>query len=157
MFNFQRVFIAILGIVLSFLLFAEGEKYNIESNAYSPLIRYCQEKRFDQCEYRYVHKQAEIEEKYGAPYWVLERRLKEQKIYVIIPCVILIVALFVCFTLDEKEILLTVLVLIPFLVSLIVRFIFDSECCLTPFYLLYAACLGFVISTLKRFLGFVDP
>jgi len=156
MFNFQSVCIVILGIIVSFLLFAEGEKYNAESTEYGRIIQYCEEQPSD-CQYRMAATQQEFEEKYGAAYWVHERNLREQKIYVIIPCVILIITLFVCFTLDKKEILFTGLVLAPFFIGLIVRFTFRPECCLTPFYLLYAVGLSFVFSSFKRYWLFANP
>jgi len=153
MFNFQNIVIVFLGIIISFWLLAEGNKYNRESYEYGQAVQSCELNKF-KCDYQYI---VEFEKRYGAPYGVLRQQMAEQKIFVIIPFIILIITLFVSFTLNKKEVLFTVLVLIPFLFNFIVRYIFAQECCLIPVYLLYAVGLSFVFSYLKRIFLYDSP
>lgn len=149
MFNSHSTFIVILGIILTFLLNAQGEKYNYESTEYGSIVQYCQEIG-NPCEYNYMNRQPEMIEKYGTSYWNLEHKLKQQKVFVIIPVIILIITLFVSFTLDSNEVVFSILILSPLFTTFLFKFIFGAEFCMTPFYFIYAAGLTSLFSRIKR-------
>lgn len=144
----QNPVIVVLGIFLSFILFTQGENYNLETTEYGRLVQECKELRisYDNC---FERRSTQIREKYGVPYWVLQLKKEQQKIFLINPCVILIVALFVGFGVSKNEISLTLGALAP--VSLVFLKNAESlERILGPVYLLFAAIIAYLVLSFKQ-------
>lgn len=155
MFIPQNPVIVVLGVFLSFILFTQGEDYNFRTTVYGEVIRECQDEGldYDNCFYR---RGAKIKEKYGASYTDLKRRKDMQKAYLINPCVILIVTLFVAFAVSKNEILLTFAAFIPAALVFLINAA-STEARLGRYYLIFIALIAHFISRAKRFLWVVNP
>jgi len=147
----QNAFIVGLGILISIILFAQGEKFNLQNTDYGELVRECRELRFDygNCVER---RGSEIRQEYGAEYWELESRKERQMAFLIIPCVVLITALFVGFAASRNEKNLTMLALAPLFLSFLRYYPYAPEKWMVPLYLLFAAFTAYLISRSKRIL-----
>lgn len=146
----QNTLIVGLGIFLSFLLFTQGEKYNLETTQYGQLMKECKALKLDHFNC-IVKRSPEIREKYGVPYWDLRLRKVQQKTFLINPCVILIITLFVGFAVSRKEIFLTFAALAP--ISLIFLKNADFiERTMGPVYLFFALAIAYSVSRVKRYL-----
>lgn len=145
----QNAIIVGLGILVSFFLFAQGQKYNFETTEYGELVRECQALRFnyDNC---VEARGAEIRREFGAPYWELESRKMQQMVFLIIPCVVLIVALFVGFAVSRNEKYLTLIALTPLFLSFLRFYPYAPEKWMIPLYLFFAAVIAYLISHVKR-------
>jgi hypothetical protein len=115
MLNFTNIFIVLTGIFMSFYLFEQGEKYNLDSTAEGQIIRRCK-----------LLKEKVVAENYenclsrnsGIAYWQVFERMETRKALLIVPCVIFLTALFVGFAAGKKEILLTMISAAPLLMGL---------------------------------------
>jgi len=151
----QNTVIVGLGILLSFLLFTQGEKYNAETTQYGQLMQECKALKLDY-ESCVVERSPEIRKKYGMPYWDLQLRKIRQKTFLINPCVILIIVLFVGFGVSRKEIMMTFIALIP--ISLVFLKNADSiERTMGSIYLLFALTIAYSISRVKFYLFIKNP
>lgn len=151
----QNLVIVVLGILMSFVLFAQGEKINLESTDYGQLLQTCRASKFDyqNC---VVKRNPEIRRDYGVSYWELESRKTQQMIFLIIPCLVLIIALFVSFTVTKNEKYLTLIALTPLFLSFLRFYPYAPEKWLVPLYLLFASVIAWFIRHLKRVLSFAN-
>ena len=147
----QNLIIVGLGVVMSFILFAQGEKVNLETTELGQLLQQCKALKFDY-EHCVVRRNPEIKQEYGVPYWELENRKTQQMVFLVIPCLILIIALFVGFTVSGNEKYLTLMALAPLFLSFLRFYPYAPEKWLIPFYLLFAAAIAWFIRNLKRVL-----
>lgn len=145
----QNAVIVGLGILVSIILFSQGEKYNLENTDYGELVQECRELRFDygSCVER---RATEIRKEYGASYRELESRKERQMTFLIIPCVVLITALFVGFAAHRNEKYLTLLALTPLFLSFLRYYPYAPEKWMVPLYLLFAAIIAFFITQVKQ-------
>jgi hypothetical protein len=152
----QNPVIVGLGILLSFILFAQGEKYNQESTELGVLLLNCKSSKADY-ENCIVRRNPEISKQYGVPYWELETRKARQMVFLIIPSVVLIITLFVSFSASSNEKYLTLIALTPLFLSFLRFYPYAPEKWMIPVYLLFAATVAFLISHFKRFLFMRTP
>jgi len=147
----QNAVIVGLGILISIILFSQGEKYNLENTDYGELVQECRELRFDygSCVER---RGAEIRKEYNAPYWELESRKERQMTFLVIPCVVLITTLFVGFAVRRNEKYLTMLALTPLFLSFLRYYSYAPEKWMVPLYLFFASVIAYFISRVKQFL-----
>jgi hypothetical protein len=150
----QNVFIVTLAVIISVVLFAQGEKYNVENSDYGLLVQECRALRFDygSCVAR---RAGEIVKEYGAPSGELESRKELQMTFLVIPSVVFIVALFVSFSASENEKHLTLIALTPLFLSFLQYYPYAPQKWMIPMYLLFASIITWFISQLKRTLKFV--
>ena len=147
----QNAFVVTLAVIISVVLFAQGEKYNLDNTDYGALVEECQALRFDygSCVAR---RGAEIVKQYGASSWELESRKELQMAFLIIPSVVFIVALFVGFAAPKNEKYLTLIALTPLFLSFLQYYPYAPQKWMIPLYLLFASIITWFISQLKRLL-----
>ncbi|HEY8562926.1 MAG TPA: hypothetical protein VIL74_21285 [Pyrinomonadaceae bacterium] len=151
----QNPVIVGLGILLSFLLFAQGEKYNLKSTDYGQMLQNCQARQIDH-ENCVVKRNSEIIKLYGEPYTELEARKQRQMIFLVIPTVVLIVAVFVSLNVTKDEKYLTMLALAPLFLSFLRFFPYAPEKWMTPVYLLFSLAVAGCVTHFKRTLFNAD-
>lgn len=156
MFKFQNVVIIFIAICISFLLLDAGLKYNRESNKYGQIIQECERKKIG-CEYWYFNEQGEFKDKFDTAYRTSEYRMKNQRLFVIIPFVILIVLLFVNFAVEKNEAAVSVISLSPLFLNFLLNYFFYPEFFMTPIYLFFTITGSYFISRLKRYLIVKKP
>jgi len=149
----QNALIVGLGILVSIILFAQGEKYNLANTEYGELVRECRALRFDygRCVER---RGAQIKSEYGVPYWEIEANKERQMAFLVIPCVVLIVSLFISFAVSRNEKYLTLIALTPLFLSFLRYYPYAPQKWMIPLYLFFAATVAFFISRIKRLLFF---
>lgn len=149
----QNAFVVTLAVIISIVLFAQGEKYNLENTDYGTLVQECQALRFDygSCVAR---RSTEIIKEYGVASWELESRKELQMAFLIIPSVVFIVALFVGFASSENEKYLTLIALTPLFLSFLKYYPYAPQKWMIPLYLFFASIIAWFISQLKRALNF---
>lgn len=156
MLNSHTIIIGALAVILSFSLYILGDNYLAESVKNGKIVQYC-ESRQPYCEYKFLGKESEMVKKYGAPYRQLALEYKRKKLFVVIPFLLLIIALFVGFTIDEKERLFVAITICPFLIYFMNRFIYNLEFRMGPVYMLFAVLATTSFVSVKRKLIFRNP
>lgn len=150
----QNGFVVTLAVIISIVLFTQGEKYNLENTDYGILVKECRQMRYDygSCVAR---RATEIVNEYGAPSGELESRKELQMAFLIIPSVVFIVALFVGFAASQNEKYLTLIALTPLFLSFLQYYPYAPQKWMIPLYLFFASIIVWFISQLKRTLKFV--
>lgn len=145
----QNAYIVGLGILVSIILFNQGEKINFETTDYGQLVTECRSLKME-----YVNcverRENIIKKQFGASADELEISKERQMTYLIIPCIVLITALFISFAVDRNEKYLTLIALTPLFLSFLRFYPYATEKWMIPFYLLFAALLSSLISQFKR-------
>jgi len=145
----QNAFIVVLGILISLILFNQGEKINFETTDYGQLVSECQSMRLE-----YVNcverRENIIKEQFGATAEQIENNKERQMSFLIIPCVVFITALFIGFTVENNERYLTFITLTPLFLSFLRYYPYAAEKWLIPVYFLLAAFLSGLIMLFKR-------
>ena len=154
----QNPLIVVLGIFVSFFLFAQGEKYNLRTTAYGQILKsYYIETDTGVTVYHQdclLNRRQEIRVRYDGSDRELQNEMVWQKIFLIIPCVILITALFVGFAVSKNEILLTVFTLTPLSLNLWGYHSDQIKVDVGPYCLIFAFILSYPIVRLKKYLFF---
>ena len=142
-----------MAVIISIVLFAQGEKYNLENTDYGTLVEECQALRFDygSCVAR---RGAEIVREYGAPSRELESRKELQMALLIIPAVVFIVALFVGFASSKNEKYLTLIALTPLFLSFLKYYPYAPQKWMIPLYLFFASVIAWFITQFKRAINY---
>jgi len=145
----QISLIVLSGIFISFFLFARGEKYIMHETDYGQIVNSCSRETgpgvsFQSC----------LSRRGGRAYWEIQDQADELEAFVMIPCVILITAIFIGLSVNKKEILLTMLTLTPLIVSLLGYRPVPMRAEIAPYYALCTFMLAWTIRRLKRRLYF---
>ncbi len=147
----QNAFVVTLAVIISVVLFAQGEKYNLNNTDYGALVQECRAMRFDygSC---IARRGAEIVREYGVPSSELESRKELQMAFLIIPSVVFIVTLFVGFAASRNEKYLTLIALTPLFLSFLQYYPYAPQKWMIPLYLFFASVTAWFISQIKRIL-----
>ena len=144
--RFQHSLIVILGIIISFSLFAECEKLNPERKFLDETGWRCQLYKYSKRECDFYFDES-IRRKYGMSYINLKELKNRRTIYYSLPMVGLILTMFVVFAANRNEIFLSFLAIQP-----LVFFLSGSdEAFLIPLFLIFIPAFAFLLRRLKQF------